>query len=82
VYKPKRGDFPWSTTSDGIVIITVPKFTSNLGQSFCRVLKRKNTFGANLDALGSAIWKHCDGTKPVKEILTVITKEFPDEKKH
>ncbi len=26
------------------------------------------------------IWNHCDGTTFVKEILAVITKEFPDEK--
>jgi hypothetical protein len=79
-YKPIRGDFPWSTTTEGLVIITVPKFTGKLGQSFCKVLKRKNTFEANLDTLGSAIWKHCDGTKQVKEILEILTKEFPDEK--
>jgi hypothetical protein len=44
------------------------------------VLKKDNTFEANLDKLGSAIWKQCDGTKTVKEILAVVTKEFPDEK--
>jgi hypothetical protein len=26
------------------------------------------------------IWNQCDGTTLVKEILAVITKEFPDEK--
>jgi len=26
------------------------------------------------------IWNHCDGTSLVKDILIVITKEFPDEK--
>jgi hypothetical protein len=62
------------------VRITVPKFTSNIGKSFCRVLKKDNTFEAKLDALGSSIWKQCDGAKPVKDILAVITKEFPDEK--
>jgi len=44
------------------------------------VLKRDNTFSANLDKLGSSIWKQCEGTKTVKEILDVVTKEFPDEK--
>ncbi|VVB61980.1 Coenzyme PQQ synthesis protein D [uncultured archaeon] len=67
-------------TDDGLVVITVPKFTSNVGKSFCKVLKRDNTFQANLDKLGSSIWKQCEGTKSVKEILEVITKEFPDEK--
>jgi hypothetical protein len=62
------------------VVITVPKFTSNVGKSFCKTLKRDNTFKANLDKLGSTIWKQCEGTKTVKEILDVVTKEFPDEK--
>lgn len=67
-------------TSDGFVIITVPKFYSRFGQSLCKVLKRKNTFDANLDELGSIIWQNCDGTKTVKEILEIITKEFSEEK--
>ena len=62
------------------MVITVPKFTSNIGKSFCKTLKRDNTFKANLDKLGSTIWKQCDGIKTVKEILDVVTKEFPDEK--
>ena len=37
-------------------------------------------FTANLDALGSMIWKQCDGTRSVQQILEVITKEFPKEK--
>jgi hypothetical protein len=79
-YKPKRGEFPWSTTSEGLVIITVPKFKGTLGQSFCKVLKRKNTFKANLDKLGSLIWRHCDGAKTVKDILDLLIREFPDRK--
>jgi hypothetical protein len=62
------------------VTIIVPKFTGNLGKSFCKVLKRKNTFEAHFDKLGSVIWTQSDGTHAVKEILAVLTKEFPDEK--
>jgi hypothetical protein len=62
------------------VTVKVPKFTSNFGKSFCRVLKRDNTFLAHFDKLGSLIWPQCDGTKSVKEILAVVTKEFPNEK--
>lgn len=60
--------------------ISVPKFTSKFGKSFCKVLKKENVFSANLDKLGSTIWTLSDGTKTVKEILEVITKEFPEEK--
>ena len=67
-------------TDDGLVVITVPKFTSKVGKSFCKTLKRDNTFKANLDKLGSTIWKQCEGIKTVKEILDVLIKEFPDEK--
>ena len=61
-------------------MVKVPKFTSSIGKTFCRVLKRDNIFTAHFDKLGSIIWKQCDGTKAVKEILEVATKEFPDEK--
>ena len=58
----------------------MPKFNGKLGQSFCKALKRNNSFETNLDKLGSAIWIQCDGKKTVQEILEVITKEFPFEK--
>jgi len=80
LYKPKRLDFKWSTNNEGLVTLTVPKFTGKVGKSFCKVLKRENTFEAHLDRLGSVIWNQCDGTKLVKDILAVITIEFPDEK--
>jgi hypothetical protein len=79
-YKPKRGEYPWLTTSEGLVVITVPKFKGKLGHSFCKVLKRENTFEANLDKLGSLIWSHSDGTKTVKDILDLLIQEFPDQK--
>jgi len=62
------------------VTLTVPKFTGKIGKSFCKTLKRENTFEAHLDTLGSAIWKYCDGTMFVKDILAEVTKQFPDEK--
>ena len=58
----------------------MPKFTGKLGKSFCKVLRRQNTFEAHLDKLGSAIWNQCDGTRLVKEILVEITPLFPEEK--
>jgi len=58
----------------------VPKFTGKVGKSFCKILRREDVFTANLDALGSMIWKQCDGTRSVQQILEVITKEFPKEK--
>jgi len=58
----------------------VPKFTGKLGKSFCKVLRKENTFEAHLDKLGSLIWSHCDGNTTVNDILGVVSKEFPEEK--
>ena len=79
-YRPKRLDFEWSEKADGLVELKVPKFKSNFGKSFCKVIKKDNTFTANMDKLGSLIWKNCDGRKTVKDILNLLEKEFPDEK--
>jgi hypothetical protein len=32
-----------------------------------------------MDKIGSIVWKNCDGTKSVKDILIVLKKEFPKE---
>jgi hypothetical protein len=62
------------------VLVNVPKFTSGFGKKFVKVMKRDNVFTAHLDKLGSSVWKQCDGTVTVKEILDKVTVEFPDEK--
>ena len=76
---PKRLDFEWNTNGEGLVRIKVPKFNSNFGKSFCKVIKKDDTFTANLDKLGSLIWKSCDGKNSVKKILEKVKKEFPKE---
>jgi len=77
---PKRLDFEWQTNDEGLVTMKVPKFTSNLGKSFCKVLRKDDTFVANLDKLGSLVWKNCDGVNTVKQILEILKTEFPDAK--
>lgn len=77
---PKRSNFEWYTNDKNLVSIKVPKFTSNIGKSFCKLIKKDNIFIANLDNLGSMVWNNCDGKKSVKEILEIIEKEFPKEK--
>lgn len=79
-FRPKRLDFEWSTNKEGLVEIKVPKFQSNFGKSFCNIIKKENTFTANLDKLGSLIWKNCDGKNTVKQILKIVKKGFPKEK--
>ena len=78
-FKPKRLDFEWTTNEEGLVQIKVPKFSSNLGKSFCRIIKKDNSFSANMDKIGSVVWKNCNGRNSVKEILDILKKEFPGE---
>ena len=78
-FRPKRADFEWSTNDDGLVEIKVPKFQSSFGKSFCNVIKKDNKFTANMDKIGSIVWKNSDGVTTVKEILEILRKEFPKE---
>lgn len=77
---PRRSDFEWQTNDEGLVTIKVPKFTSNFGKSFCKVLRKDDTFVANLDKLGSIVWKNSDGVNTVKQILEILKTEFLDGK--
>jgi hypothetical protein len=79
-YKPQRLDYEWCINEKGLVHIKVPKFRSNFGKSFCKLIRKENMFTANLNELGSLVWQHCDGKKTVKQILQVLKKNYPDEK--
>jgi hypothetical protein len=76
---PKRAELEWSTNKEGLVEIKMEKFGSNLGKSFCKVIKKENYFTANMDKYGSLVWKNCNGKKTVKEILKIMEKEFQKE---
>jgi hypothetical protein len=78
-FRPRRVDFEWTTKTDGLVQIKVPKFTSKFGKSFCNIIKKDNSFTANMDKIGSVVWKNCNGKNSVKEILDILKKEFPKE---
>ena len=78
-YTPKRVNLEWKINSIGIVEIKIPKFKSNFGKSFCRVIKKEDYFIGKMDNLGSIVWKNCDGVNTVKNILEILKKEYPDE---
>jgi hypothetical protein len=78
-YVPKRAEFKWSTNEEGLVQIKVPKFKSDFGKSFCKIIKKDGTFTANMDKIGSIVWKNCDGKNTVKDILEITKKEYPKE---
>jgi hypothetical protein len=77
---PKKGEFEWSTNEEGLVEIKVPKFKGNFGKSFCKVMRKDNTFTAKMDKIGSVVWKNSDGKNKVKDILEILKNELPDEK--
>ena len=76
---PIRAEYEWTTDEDGIVHITVPKFQSKWGKRLCKLLRKEETFTADMDELGSIVWNHCDGKNTVKDILEVLKNEFGDE---
>lgn len=79
-YQPKRAEMEWTTNAEELVEIKVPKFTSNFGKSFCKITRKDDYFTANMDKLGSIVWKNCDGKNRVKDILEIVKKEFSKEK--
>jgi len=79
-YVPVRANYDWTVDEQGLVHIEVPKFQSNIGKKLCRLLRRKETFTADMDRLGSIVWLHCDGKKNVNDILQVLREECSDEK--
>ena len=79
-FKPKRGDFSWETLDSGLIVITVPKFKGKIGNSLCKLMRKDEMFAAELDKIGSCIWKNCDGEKTVEHILKSLKTEFPKEK--
>lgn len=79
-YAPKRIDLEWKINNIGLVEITIPKFKSNFGKSFCHIIKKDNYFIGNMDKIGSIVWQNCNGVNTVKKILEILQKELPDEK--
>ena len=78
-YIPVRLDYQWSVDGEGLVQIKIPKFTSSFGKSFLKIIKKDDKFTANMDKIGSIVWKNSDGKKTVNEILEILKKEFPSE---
>jgi hypothetical protein len=78
-FRPKRIEVEWSLNSEGMVEIQMPKFTSNFGKSFCKVLKKEQYFVANMDKVGSLVWQQCDGANTVEDILKIVKKKYPKE---
>jgi hypothetical protein len=79
-YKPIRQAYEWTEDKEGHVSIKVPKFTSNLGKTFCKLIRKNQIFEANMDDIGSVVWKMSTGKHTVKDILRELEKHHKDEK--
>ena len=79
-YRPRRSDFEWYTDEEDFVHIKVPKFESNIGKKFCSLLRKDQIIIADMDEIGSVVWKHCDGKNTVAEILKTLEETFTDKK--
>ena len=78
-FRPQKHGFEWSINDEGLVEIKVPKFNSNFGKSFCKLIKKDENITAKMDKIGTVVWKKCDGKNTVKDILEVLKKNFPKE---
>ncbi len=73
--------FEWKEdTDENRVVIIRPKVVSNWAKKFLKPFFKDATFKIKLDAIGSVVWRNCDGTKTVAEILQILEQNFPDEK--
>ena len=80
LYVPNRINVEWKEDKDGLVTLIVPKFDGKVGKSFLKIIRKDNIFSANMDKLGSLVWKSCDGKNNVGDILKIVKKKFPKEK--
>jgi hypothetical protein len=74
--KPRKAEYEWYADEAGLVHVKVPKFEGKVGNTFCRILRKDEVFTANMDELGSFVWKRCDGKTSVKEILEELQERF------
>lgn len=76
---PSKGELEWKVNDEDLVEIFVPKFRSNFGKSFCKLIRKDENLVAKMDKIGSAVWKNCNGKRSVKDIFNILKKKFPKE---
>ncbi len=78
-FVPIRAELKWSLNADDVVEIIVLKFKSNIGKTFCKIIRKDENIIAKMDKIGTIVWKNCDGKKTVKDIHNILKKKFPKE---
>ena len=64
---------------DEIVLVKVPRFRGKVGQKFCDVIKKEQTYDVKLDKYGSDVWRMCDGKNTVRAIGLALKEKYGDE---
>lgn len=70
---------PADRTDDGHVAIRVPRFDGRILRKVLVPLLKRPDFHVRLDALGSAAWDLCDGTRTGEEMAAALAERFPDQ---
>ncbi len=66
-------------TEGGKVILSVPRFKSRIMQKLVMPRLKDPCLKVDLDEVGSAVWKLCDGSRNVGQIAQLLTKEFGED---
>jgi hypothetical protein len=70
---------PADPTDDGRVAVRVPRFDGPWLRRWLVPLLKRPDFHIRLDALGSAAWELCDGTRTGEEVAAELVARFPDQ---
>ena len=62
----------WEERPGGGVTVFIPRFTSRFAQRFILPLFARPEFRVQLDDLGSAAWRACDGQTSVTDIVAAL----------
>ncbi len=67
---------PWETGESGSVVVLVPKFRNELIVRWLVPRMKYPNVRIKLDTLGSFVWKLCNGSTTVAEMVNRMTAEF------
>ncbi len=73
--KPLR-NLEWDKGENGTVVLLVPKFRNRWMRKWVVPRLSKPVFRVKTDALGTFVWKRCDGKESVLAIAEAMNREF------
>ena len=61
---------------EGLVTVLVPKFTSRFARRWFVPLLAKPDLRVHLDAVGTFVWRQCDGSASLRQIAGRVAERF------